>query len=377
MIGVVGLGYVGFTSFACLHSIGSKIIGYDSNKCLRLNLKKGVCHIHDKKLQSYCENNYKKFNIVNDFIDLKNCDDLLVCVPTNSAEGKLDLSIVKKVIVDASKLGIKRIWIRSTIDDPSILESLNNQNISINIFPEFLREGSCWDDFFNPPLVVLGCKKIKDSYLIRILNKNFKDISICTQYEAVTVKLLCNSFHALKIAFANEIFSLKWSKIINCSKVLEIFAKDSILNISSAYLRPGLPFGGPCLNKDTTALANACSQEMENTLYHAIMMQNQQHTQKFVDYLRKTKESKIGFYGFQFKPGTGDFRNSPILNIALLLSEYKDVYLFDKQQNPNQEYKNVHLCYDMKDLISKSQIIYTTTRSDNDFVNLNSLNVSI
>lgn len=360
MIGIVGLGYVGVTSALCFHKLGEKIIGVDTSEHLISNLKKGILHVHDEKLENYFKNNFQSLSFSNDYQELIHLEDVFICVPTEGLNGELDLSIVNDVLVKLDNLNVKNIWIRSTIDKPTVFKNLKTKKSNIFSFPEFLREGKCWDDFFSPPLMVLGGEKVKKTRIFNILKNKIFEPSICTCQEAITVKIACNAFHALKVVFANEVRNISWSKSINVDRVMEIFVKDTKLNISSSYLKPGLPFGGPCLPKDTQAMANSLFDSRKKlNLFNSIIERNELvkeiYSQKIIDLGYKN----IGFYGLEFKPATGDLRNSPIIDIAKFVSKNLNVFVFDILLNKLSDYPEFHICSNFNDLKTKCDVIIT------------------
>lgn len=327
MLGIIGLGYVGITSMLCFSAMGIKVIGVDSNKNIVDQLQSGKLNIKDKKLADYLSSQHKTMQFTSDLEDLSGVDEVLICVPTNGSDGGLDLSIVISLLDDLERLGKKTVWIRSTIDQPEIFDSFSKSKMTINSYPEFLREGKCWTDFFDPPLVVLGCQGKRKSVVQKALENAFPKVNICTPKEALTVKLLCNAFHALKVSFANEASNLRWVDQIDLISVMKIFVQDTKLNLSPYYLKPGLPFGGPCLGKDTSAVGQAVELIPANNLFSTILEQNERHKLKYVSKVLKLGFSSIGIYGYEFKKQTGDIRNSPILDIACHLSQEVEVLL--------------------------------------------------
>ena len=269
--------------------------------------------------------------------DIENADEALVCVPTNGSNGSLDLSAVTSVLELLKTTNVKSVWIRSTIDNPKLFDLFSDYPFNIFSYPEFLREGKCWNDFFDPPLIVLGKSKQDSTIVEDSLRNHFDLVNVTSPKEALTVKLFCNAFHALKVAFANEMTNVNWSPDINIHHVMEVFCADNKLNLSKYYLKPGLQFGGPCLPKDTTALANSLFLEREESLLHAVLDQNERHKRAYADKVCKLTKGKIGFYGYEFKAGTGDTRNSPILDIAKLVSESRLVYICD-EPHPDTHY---------------------------------------
>lgn len=311
----------------CFSSLGIEVVGVDNNEKIIDQLRLGKLNIKDDKLEEYLSNKHQSLTFTSNLEDLKETDEVLICVPTNGSDGGLDLSIVKSILKDLERLTVKTVWIRSTIDQPEIFDDIALSQISINSYPEFLREGKCWIDFFDPPLVVLGCENENQSIVRDALETNFSKVNICTPKEAVTVKLLCNAFHALKVSFANEVSNLRWAKHINLMDVMEIFAQDVKLNLSKYYLTPGLPFGGPCLGKDTSAVSQALGNSQSSNLFSAILDQNERHKAKFVSKILNLGCRHIGIHGYEFKRQTGDIRNSPILDIAFKLSNEVEVSL--------------------------------------------------
>lgn len=322
MLAVIGLGYVGITSLLCFRELGAEVIGLDSDPNVLTSLRSGKINVADEKLGLALNKNIEKLRLTSSYKDLEDAKEALICVPTEGDHGRLDLGIVNEVLKNLENTKIEHVWIRSTIDDPSIFDRLTNEAFSIGSYPEFLREGKCWTDFFEPPLVVLGQTISKESIVSNLLTNNFPSINFCTPKEAITVKLFCNAFHALKVAFANEASAVRWKDQINIQRVMEIFTQDHKLNLSPYYLKPGLPFGGPCLPKDTAALASAVSSNPSDTLLGAVKEQNERQKRLYVERIRSLGVKHVGFYGYEFKQGTGDTRNSPLLEIALLVSEF-------------------------------------------------------
>lgn len=361
MIGVIGLGYVGLTSAICFHSLGEKVIGIDVDDNKLKKLEEGEIYVHDIELEKYFKKTFKEFDFSNDINRLQNVDDVLICVPTEG-KGSLDVSIVKNVIKQLDELKIKNIWIRSTIDEPQVFDEFETNYSNILSFPEFLREGKCWVDFFEPPLLILGGKNVDKSYLFNVLEKNIRKPDVCTTYEAITIKIASNAFHALKVTFTNELKNISWSKKIDINKVMSIFQKDTKLNVSKAYLNPGLPFGGPCLPKDTKALSLAI--DYKDNLFASIIKSNETFKLKFANYIKNLPYESIGFYGLEFKAGTGDLRNSPVIDIISQIDN-KKIYCYDEFLNQQNDLK-IETTKSLIELFNKSEVVITYHDINND-----------
>ncbi len=333
-LAVLGLGFVGTTSILGFSSLGFKVTGIEKNLERLEGFKQGKIPFFDQELQ-------EKFGEAKglDFIahpsDLdQDIKDILICVETPLIGSNLDLSVVKKAIrsvCDSSK-GMN-IWLRSTLDDPyqiieiqkEVLETKNE----LFLFPEFMREGSCWSDFFNPAFTILAGDNVnKTKFYNEILN-HFTNISTCNLAEAITVKISSNAFHALKVTFANELKHLKYVKEIDILKVMEIFCSDTKLNISSKYLFPGEPYSGPCLKKDTLALSNALSEEIKtDSVINQIDISNENQIDIIIKNIETFSEINIGFYGLEFKKGSGDIRNSYMIKLIQRVKN-KNIFIFD------------------------------------------------
>jgi len=363
MLGVVGLGYVGFTSFLGFSKYSDSTIGFDISSKLIKDLSSGRLHIYDKHMYEHFSSCYNDLNLTNDLNDLAQCSDIIIAVPTNACDGGLDLSIVHSVLDQISNLNPDAtIWIRSTVDDPHLFKILSEKySNKVIFFPEFLREGKCWNDFNSPSLTVIGSDAVDtNNFLLKLIKKNAHDVQFCSAAEAITLKLACNSFHALKVCFANEINNLLWSKDIDPTLVMDLFAKDEVLNISKAYLKPGLPFGGPCLPKDTFALSLATNDG--DNLFSRLIEVNENHKRVWSRKIEQLSQQVIGFIGLEFKPQTGDYKNSPIIDILGLINNKKIIILADEQKM-NEQLKKYKSMSTVADIIDSADIVITYDKS--------------
>tara|TARA_B100000035_G_C21036680_1_gene571399 strand:+ start:7750 stop:8877 length:1128 start_codon:yes stop_codon:yes gene_type:complete len=363
MLGVVGLGYVGFTSLLGFTQYSNKTIGYDISSKLIDDLKSGILHIRDNDMYEHFQKNLKNLNLTADLSDLSQCTDIIVAVPTEASQSGLDLSIVESVLDQITSLNHDAvIWIRSTVDDPYLFEKLSQKHDnSIIFYPEFLREGKCWIDFNQPSLTVIGSTSVsKDNFLIELINKNTDKVEYCSASEAITLKLACNSFHALKVCFANEIDNLSWGNSIDSALVMKLFAKDDQLNISDAYLKPGLPFGGPCLPKDTFALSMATNDK--DNLFSRLLEVNDQHKRTWAEKINSLSQNIIGFVGLEFKPQTGDFKNSPIIDILSFVNN-KEILILEEDISKNSLLKSYTTSPSIENMIDEADIVITYDRA--------------
>ena len=363
MLGIVGLGYVGFTSFLGFTQHSNNTIGFDISSTLINDLKAGRLHIYDKEMYKHFRENFRNLNLTSDLSDLSQCTDIIVAVPTNACAGGLDLSIVESVLDQIATLSRDVvIWIRSTVDDPGLFKELSEKyDNTIVFFPEFLREGKCWIDFNQPSLTIVGSTIVNDgNFLVELIKKNTDTIEYCSASEAITLKLACNSFHALKVCFANEVNNLLWGDSIDSSLVMKLFVKDEQLNISDAYLKPGLPFGGPCLPKDTFALSLATNDK--NNLFSRLLEVNEQHKRTWAKKINSLTQNVIGIVGLEFKPQTGDYKNSPIIDI-LALVDNKKIILLEEEQKKASGLDGYTTTPSVNGMVAQADLIITYDRS--------------
>jgi len=199
--------------------------------------------------------------------------------------------------------------------------------------PEFLREGSAVMDFAFPSKTVIGELDGASGDALAGLYAKLDAPLIRTDIEtAEMIKYIDNSWHALKIGFANEIGNLCKAFSIDAHRAMEIFCQDKKLNISSAYLKPGFAFGGSCLPKDLRALAySAKLHDLELPILNAILPSNELQVTRGLQLIMEKGRKRVGILGFSFKEGTDDLRESPMIEIIeRLAGKGYDVRIYDK-----------------------------------------------
>jgi GDP-mannose 6-dehydrogenase len=261
-------------------------------------------------------------------------DVALVCVGTPSnGNGSISLDVVRRVSEQIGKaLAMKKgyfvVAIRSTVlpgtvegEVIPILERMSEKvagrDFGVCMVPEFLREGSSVRDFFDPPKSVIGQLDARSGDVVAEVFRGIPGPVVRADLRvAETLKYADNAFHALKVAFANEIGNV--CKEIGCDshEVMKIFCMDHKLNLSPYYLKPGFAFGGSCLPKDLRAITyQAKTLDVPTPLLSAILESNQKQIAKVVTKLQSHKGRSLGFLGLSFKHGTDDLRESPILSV--------------------------------------------------------------
>lgn len=355
-ISIFGLGYVGAVSAGCLAADGHEVIGVDPNQTKVDLINQGFTPIIEKDIgemiaKSVAEGKLRATTDVREAV--MGSELSLICVGTPSQiNGNLDLSYVRRVCEEIGaaikeKSDFHVVVARSTMLPGSMrsvvipsLELTSGKKAAVDFGvcnnPEFLREGTAVYDYRNPPKTVIGESDSRAGDLLVKLYEHMQAPLIRTDLEtAEMVKYTDNNWHAVKVAFANEIGNLCKAVGIDGHKVMEIFCQDTKLNLSSYYMKPGFAFGGSCLPKDVRALTyKGRSLDLELPLLNAVMPSNQKQIDKAIAMITGKGKRKIGILGFAFKAGTDDLRESPIVEvIEYLIGKGYDLKLYDKNVN--------------------------------------------
>lgn len=337
-IAVFGLGYVGVVSAACLARDGHTVFGVDPNAVKVDFLSQGKSPIVEPGLDELIASAVAAGRLVagsDHAAAVAQCDLLMVCVGTpGQANGSLDLTYVRRVVqqIGAQLAGggpYKVVVVRSTLLPGSmqsvvipILEDSSHRqagkDFGVCINPEFLREGSAIYDYDHPPKTVIGALDERAAGIVRELYAALKAPLVLTDPRtAEMVKYIDNSWHALKVTFANEVGRLCKAMGIDARLAMRLFCMDAKLNISSAYLRPGFAFGGSCLPKDVRALTyQGRLLDVDTPVLGSILASNQLHIAHALAMIRATGRRRVGLLGLSFKEGTDDLRESPIVTLA-------------------------------------------------------------
>ena len=199
--------------------------------------------------------------------------------------------------------------------------------------PEFLREGSSLKDYYNPPFTLVGTSDKRTSRVVAKIYEGIEgDLIVTSMGVAEMLKYASNSYHALKVTFANEIDAICREKGIDGDEVMDIFARDEKLNISKAYLRPGFAYGGSCLPKDLRALVHhARANDVDVPVLESIERSNRLHIERALRAITDTGKRKVGIFGLSFKAGTDDLRESPAVELTeRLIGKGFEVSIYDR-----------------------------------------------
>jgi GDP-mannose 6-dehydrogenase len=362
-IAILGLGYVGTTTAACLLKDGHHVYGIDINSAKVQAIGAGRSPVVEPGVEGLltaglAAGRLSSGSSLAPWLD--SLDLVMICVGTPSrADGKLEMVHLLEVtrqlgrqLEDRRTASPLLLVFRSTMA-PGTMERLvlptleaatgeaPGQRYEVAFNPEFLRESTAVKDYYAPPKIVIGERHPGASRrLLGIYDGLDAPVFEVGFAEAEMVKFVDNSFHALKVAFANEIGRLAIAKRIDPQTVADIFLADTKLNVSAAYLRPGGPFGGSCLPKDLGAmLALAREVGVQVPVLGGTRESNAVHAAWLAQAVqaRLAPPGPILLMGLSFKAETDDLRNSPLLELAeALLDAGYDLRVFDPDLDPSQ-----------------------------------------
>ena len=342
---VIGVGYVGLITGLSLAKLGHKITFLDIDSSKISNLSNGTPTFSEPNLDSYLNNEEIKkstqFFDKYESIDWNNIDVVLICVQTPIDDsGDLNSSFIKNVfsslesnISDKSVVCVKSTIHPAAIDDVFKDLSLNYDDLVFN--PEFLREGSAFEDFFQTDRIILGSNNKQNSELIaKIYDGVDTEILFMDPISSQLVKYLSNAYLPMRLSFVNEASRLIDVLNANQKDVLNGVGLDS--RIGQEYFRPSPGWGGSCFPKDVKELQSLSHLSNLNlSLINAINNSNSEHidwfSNKIKDLLLHNQLKKVILLGASFKENTDDIRYSPSIKIYSKLIEYEiDVSIYDE-----------------------------------------------
>jgi GDP-mannose 6-dehydrogenase len=352
-ISIFGLGYVGAVSCGCLAKDGHDVIGVDVADVKVDMINKGQSPVVEPEIGDFVKRGVDsgKLRATKDAEDaILNSDISFISVGTPSREnGSIDLRYVQSVceqigevigrkdafhvVVGRSTVlpGTTRSLVIPTLEKHS--KKFAGQDFGVCFNPEFLREGTSVFDFYHPPKTVLSATDARSLGLLKEIYKDLPgEVFEATLEVSEMVKYADNNFHAVKVTFANEIGMICKGLGIDSHEVMEIFCRDTKLNLSPYYLRPGFAFGGSCLPKDVRALRyQSRAMDLETPLLQSLMESNRLQVESVVNRIMGFGKKRVGFLGFSFKAGTDDLRESPTVEvIETLLGRGYDVKIYDR-----------------------------------------------
>jgi GDP-mannose 6-dehydrogenase len=352
-LSIFGLGYVGCVSAACFARDGHDVVGVDVNPLKVEIINAGRSPIVEPGIEELIGKAVAagKLRATTDAHKaVADSDVSLVCIGTpGQHNGSLDLTFIKRACQQigealTSKTRYHIVAIRSTMLPGTIEQTVTpalevfsgkraGRDFGVAINPEFLREGTSIYDFDHPPFTLIGADNEDTSVpLGRLYSSLSAPLIVVGTREAEMVKYACNAFHALKVTFANEIGNICKAAGVDSHIVMDVFCKDTKLNLSAYYLKPGFAFGGSCLPKDLRAINYKAKElDVEAPLLGSILISNRQQVERAVDAVLRTGKRKVAILGLSFKSGTDDLRESPMVSlIETLIGKGLKLAIYDR-----------------------------------------------
>jgi GDP-mannose 6-dehydrogenase len=348
---VIGLGYVGSVSCGCLAALGHRVIGVDVNIEKVAAINEGRPPVLEPGLDALVENGVREGRIraTTDARDaIPHADAVLICVGTPSnRQGTVQTGflteVCEEIVALVNEAGRPLTVINRSTCLPRIHALLQDvlgrasdtegeKLIAYVCHPEFLREGVAVADFYNPPKIVFGTESAVAIELCRQLYPQIEaPVFVVSVGVASLIKYASNCYHAVKITFANEIGMLSQELGVNAREVMDVFMSDTKLNISSAYLKPGAPFGGSCLPKDLRAvMSEARHLGVTLPMLDGVLRSNTEQIEQIKQRIHDGPHRSVGIVGLAFKENTDDVRESPMVALVeWLIGKGSQVRIYD------------------------------------------------
>ena len=351
-VSVFGLGYVGAVSCGCFAADGLDVIGVDVNADKVAHLNAGRSPIIEERIGDMIADAVRDGHLratTDPAEAIHDSDVSVVSVGTPSnPNGSLNLSAVRRVSEQIGQAIARKerrhlLVVRSTVMPGTVrnvvIPSIERESgrkfpegFGVCFNPEFLREGTSVRDHYNPPYTLIGHNDPEDARTAASLYaKVSADVHFSTIETAEMVKYVCNAFHALKISFANEMGIIAQALGVDSHEVMDLVCRDTKLNISPRYLKPGFAFGGSCLPKDVRALTHRARElDLDVPLTRSILETNRAQIDRAITIILGHRKRRVAMLGITFKAGTDDLRESPLVTVTeTLIGKGLDVRIYD------------------------------------------------
>lgn len=364
-ISVFGMGYVGAVTAACLAKLGHRVVGVDPNAHKLGFIREGRSPILEEGLDEMMAEVVRagRLTATRDATEAVSGSEIsLICVGTPSLpSGGLRTEYIERVSEEIgrairAKGRFHSVVVRSTVLPGTtqrvvtpILEretgGEEGRAFGVSMHPEFLREGTSIEDFYEPPFTVVGAHRREEFERVAAMyegsgRRPSGDRLHCAVATAEGIKYGCNIFHAMKVTFANEMGMFCKRAGVDSREVMDILCRDDKLNISKRYLRPGFAFGGSCLPKDLRATIDyGRKHDSVLPMFEAMLASNDAQIDRAAAVALAETSRRVTLCGLSFKDSTDDLRESPLVRLAeRLVGRGMDLRIYD----PNVEYAALH-----------------------------------
>jgi UDPglucose 6-dehydrogenase len=383
---VVGVGYVGLTTGACLAHLGHRVICADVDEDRVARLRRGEIPIVEEGLADIVAEGLSSGRLqfeVGAAAAATDTDVVFLCVPTpQGADGGADLRYIETAaaqIAPVLKPGALVVN-KSTVPVGStraVEDVLKRPDVAVVSNPEFLREGTAVSDFLHPDRVVIGADdRAAGERLAEMYSGLDCRMIITDPASAETIKYAANGYLAMKISFVNAIAAMCEAVGANVDDVVDGIGSDS--RIGSAFLRPGPGWGGSCFPKDSKALVKiAADYGYDFTMMKGVIDVNDEQKRRMVAKVRRAvgktpgrglTGTTVGVLGLTFKAGTDDLRDSPSLTmVRSLLASGATVKAFDPTVEPEptgpkaKVLSGIHLSGSVQDAVADADVVVIAT----------------
>ncbi len=333
MVGVIGAGYVGLTTAACLAHLGHIVRCVDNDTARVARLARGIVDIREPQLPDLVLNASRagRLRFDTQLDTVAECGVVVLCLPTPAGpDGAPDLGAVTSVATAVAQTSVHPVvlGLKSTVPPGSarsLQTSLADHSIDVVSNPEFLREGRSVEDFLGPDRIVVGGENGTAVDTIADLYRELQAPIFRTDWaSAELAKYACNGFLALKASYTNELADLCEAAGADVTDVTAVMAADA--RIGGAFLSPGPGWGGSCLPKDTRGLLDTAGRVGTRLdTVEAAVESNIHHRRRLVDRIAEAltgdrngslRGHRVGVLGLTFKAGTDDLRDSPAVAVV-------------------------------------------------------------
>jgi len=381
-ITVVGTGYVGLVTGACLADIGHRVICVDIDKNKIENLKKGIIPIYEPGLTEIVKKNFENGNLeftTDTGAAVKKSEVVFIAVGTPSLpDGSVNLDYVKKAAEDIARAmnGYKVIVDKSTVPVGTgdvvgrTIAKYYSGDFQVVSNPEFLKEGDAVNDFMNPDRIVIGSDDKKaEEIMLSLYEKLGGERVLTTVKNSELIKYASNAYLATSISFINSVANICEKVGADVNEVSRGMRADKRIG-QYAFLAAGVGYGGSCFPKDVKGMIQTANEnEIGFEILDSVEATNEAQKKSLLPKIQKLlgenlSGKKIAIWGLAFKPETDDVRDSPALTIIKQLKD-RDVEIeaFDPiaAENMKKEVADLNIVNDMYECLNEAECLVIVT----------------